>query len=88
MKKIHTLQWGETEETGAGPVRTVIEMKNNSHGVTSLGMVSGFEGKLLMVSCDGDHQIPPAGSFSINQISLCFGRINSNGLSARELDTS
>lgn len=47
MRKIHALRWGETEKTGAGPVRIVTEMENSSCGVMSLGVVSGFEGKAV-----------------------------------------
>lgn len=47
MRKIHALRWGETEKTGAGLVRIVIETENNSCGLMSLGVVSGFEGKAV-----------------------------------------
>lgn len=46
-RKIHVLQWGETEKNGAGLVRTVLAKESNSCGVTSLGVVTGFEGKAV-----------------------------------------
>lgn len=46
-----------------------------------------LRGRLLMVSCDGGHQILPAGSFPINQIAFVLVGSILKALSACELDT-